>query len=107
MLVSPRLVSVPGARSAGHPLTPGVLLSAIVFLGSLPLGGCGDGDSAAGGHAGGSHGPGRNGGGGPSALPTVPVAVESARRGEIASYYSTTATLEASREAEILARVNG
>ncbi len=39
--------------------------------------------------------------------PPVPVAVAEARTGEIASYYTATATLAADQEAEILARVSG
>jgi membrane fusion protein (multidrug efflux system) len=45
--------------------------------------------------------------GGRPSRPPIPVAVESVRTGSIASYYSATATLEAEREAEILARVSG
>ena len=37
----------------------------------------------------------------------IPVAVDKARTGEIASYYSTTATIAVEKEAEILARVSG
>ncbi len=39
--------------------------------------------------------------------PAIPVAVEPARIGPIASYYTATATLAAEKEAEILARVTG
>lgn len=39
--------------------------------------------------------------------PTVPVAVEEADLGEIASYYTATATLSAEKEAQILTRVAG
>ncbi|MCZ6796114.1 MAG: efflux RND transporter periplasmic adaptor subunit [Planctomycetota bacterium] len=46
------------------------------------------------------------GGGGP-ALPAVPVAVEPAIVGSIASHYRTTATVEVEKEAEVLARVAG
>jgi len=53
----------------------------------------------------------QGGPGGPGAQrpsgPPVPVAVEAAFRGDIASYYAATATLEAEKEAEILARVSG
>ena len=86
MLVSSHLTTIPGVRLAGRSLDPGVLLGAIAALAFLSLAGCGNGDSAASGHQGGSRGPGRNGGGDPRALPTVPVAVESARLGGIASY---------------------
>ena len=37
----------------------------------------------------------------------IPVAVEPARRGPIASYYTATATLEPNKQADILARVSG
>ncbi len=40
-------------------------------------------------------------------VPPIPVAVEPASRGPIASYYRATATLEPNKQAEILARVNG
>ena len=39
--------------------------------------------------------------------PPVPVAVDRATSGDIASHYSATATLAAAREAEILARIGG
>jgi membrane fusion protein (multidrug efflux system) len=41
------------------------------------------------------------------ALPAMPVAVQPSERGTISSYYSTTATLEPSKQADILARVPG
>ncbi len=41
------------------------------------------------------------------AQPAIPVAVDPARVGPIASYYTATATLEAEKEAEILARITG
>ena len=41
------------------------------------------------------------------AQPAIPVAVEPARVGTIASYYTATATLSAEKEAEVLARVTG
>jgi len=50
-------------------------------------------------------------GGGPGGTapkqPAVPVAVATVATGEIASYYTATATLAAEREADILARVSG
>jgi len=39
--------------------------------------------------------------------PAIPVAVDPARVGPIANYYTATATLEAEKEAEILARITG
>ena len=47
-----------------------------------------------------------NGAKGP-AQPAIPVAVDAARVGPIASYYTATATLEAEKEAEVLARITG
>lgn len=44
---------------------------------------------------------------GPLERPPVPVELVTARRGSIASYYVTTATLEAEKTASILARVQG
>ncbi|HPF36699.1 MAG TPA: efflux RND transporter periplasmic adaptor subunit [Candidatus Krumholzibacteria bacterium] len=82
------------------------LLSALLLLSALALSGCG-GDEAApaaqaqpGGRPGG--GPGQGGGGRP-----VPVAVAAAATGTIAAYYDATATLEAEKQAEVLARVDG
>jgi membrane fusion protein (multidrug efflux system) len=77
-----------------------LLLSAVTFV----LAGCGGGggDQA---HAGGPQKGGR--GGGSADQPPVPVAVESAEIGSIASYYTATATLAAEKDAEVLARVAG
>ncbi len=79
----------------------------------LGCGGCGDsgGDQAtsggnAQGHSGGQHGPGNPAGKRPS-QPAIPVAVTSSFSGSISSYYRATATLEAEKEAQILARVTG
>jgi membrane fusion protein (multidrug efflux system) len=82
------------------------LLSLLIILG-----GCGKDEEAgpqqrqgAGAAAGQRDGP--RGGGRPEQPPT-PVAVAAAAVGPIASYYHATATLEAERQAEILARVTG
>ena len=67
----------------------------------LPLFGCGrgvEGSSA-------DERPGQRGDA--ASQPPIPVAVEEARIGPIASYYSATATLEVRKEAEVLARVSG
>ncbi len=58
---------------------------------------------------GGGHGGGSNGGpnGGPGGGKAIPVAVQPAFRGTIASYYNATATLEAEKQADVLARVTG
>ncbi len=83
------------------------MLMMILLL--LPLGtGCGGGGSEGNGapsnQSGGGHPPdGRQ----RSSQPPIPVAVEDAFVGSISSYYTATATLEAEKEAEILARVNG
>ncbi len=45
--------------------------------------------------------------GGRPPLPTAAVAVEQVRRGDIATYYSATASLDPNKEADVLARVNG
>lgn len=99
------------------------LLALLAFLiaTALVLGACGKKDEAASapaqgaqpaqnqgqkpgaGRPGGAPGQ-RPGGGGEQA---VPVAVSTARTGSIASYYHSTATLEAERQAEVLARVAG
>lgn len=73
-------------------------------------GGCGQGQEQA-------QGPGRNQahgkagagsrGGGPGGKQAIPVAVQPAVVGSIASYYKATATLEAEKQAELLARVTG
>ncbi len=63
------------------------------------------------GQAGGGHrpgGPGGHGGpGGPGGGKAIPVAVQAAFQGSIASYYKATATLEAEKEAQVLARASG
>lgn len=78
----------------------------------LAVAGCGQGDEEAQGRAQ-KQGPGRPGAGGerrpggPGGGQAIPVAVEPATVGSIASYYKATATLEAEKQAEILARVTG
>lgn len=72
-------------------------LSRVLLILSLLLAGCeraGEGSALARGE--------RNGRGRP-----VPVAVEPAATGPIASYYTATATLEVEKEADVLARVRG
>lgn len=49
----------------------------------------------------------QRGPGGRPPLPTAAVAVEQVRRGDIATYYSATASLDPNKEADVLARVNG
>jgi len=74
----------------------------------LVLAGCGGDEAAPGAKAGRGRGPG--GGSGPGHGPAsrpVPVAVAPAVIGSIAAYYDATATLEAEKQAEVLARVDG
>ncbi len=116
--------SAPPARSrVGRTLRRGLGLGSALVLGAalVALPGCGAKKGNGGAQAQGSaaaknpqaakaaKGPqGRMGpGGAPPAGPAIPVAVEPAVRGPIASYYSTTATLEPNKEADILARVSG
>ncbi len=49
----------------------------------------------------------QGGPGGKPSLPTAAVAVEEVQRGDIATYYSATASLDPNKEADVLARVNG
>jgi len=82
------------------------LLSVCVGL-LLACAGCGQGEEETQGAAQ-HHGPGRSGGpGGPGGGQAIPVAVQPAAPGNIASYYKATATLEAEKQAEVLARVTG
>lgn len=74
----------------------------ISLAASVTLAGCGGGESA---QAQRPSGPG-NGEGRPE-QPPVPVTVEPASRGTITTSYAATATLEAEKQAEILARVAG
>jgi membrane fusion protein (multidrug efflux system) len=71
--------------------------------------GCGGSDEAQTAHQPGKRPggpPGKHGGQRPE-QPPIPVAIDEAKVGSIASYYSATAALEAEKEAEILARVTG
>jgi membrane fusion protein (multidrug efflux system) len=77
----------------------------LVALTIFALAACGDGGDSNHGQA---RGPGRPGGNGQRPeQPPVPVAVETAIRGDITSTYSANATLEANAQADILARVPG
>ena len=85
-----------------------LVLSLIFLVGS---GGCGDSDpdqtaQSGQGPGAGNHGQGRPQGQRP-AQPAIPVAVTRVVSGSISSYYRATATLEAEKEAQILARVTG
>ena len=83
----------------------------LVTVSALAMSGCGGGEGDQAGHAQGA--PGGGGRRGPNgadqrpAEPAIPVAVEEAHVGAIASYYTATATLAAEKEAEMLARVSG
>jgi len=94
-------------RRAGRRGFPVWLLIASSFL-LLAAVGCGDAadEKAAQGHGGGQPGQGRPEGKRPS-QPAIPVAVTNAVTGSISSYYRATSTLEAEKEAQILARVTG
>jgi len=86
-------------------------LSVVLTLLLMGGAGCGKSDgeqSAQGGHAqgAGEHRQGRPEGQRPQ-QPAIPVAVSRAFSGSISSYYRATATLEAEKEAQILARVTG
>lgn len=77
------------------------LIKTLVAMAFVPLlAGCGKNDSA-------QQAQGGAPGGGAGKEAPVPVAVAAATTGEIASYYTATATLAAEKEAEILSRVAG
>jgi len=75
----------------------------------LTVGAC-SGDNTESAPAKANHGGGHPGGGGPGkgpAKPAIPVAVQAVVTGSISSYYNATATLEADKEARVLARAAG
>jgi membrane fusion protein (multidrug efflux system) len=92
---------------------PGIARALLALLAILALGAVGCGESEPEPQAGGGHGGGHGAAGGkPGAgkrpeQPATPVGVTAATKGSIASYYRATATLEAEKEAQILARVTG
>lgn len=88
-----------GARPRG-----GAIALALA-VGLLGFTACGGSDPSGPPAEGPPHGNGR--GGGRPELPTVPVAVEPAALGEIATYYRATASLDPDKQADILARVSG
>jgi RND family efflux transporter MFP subunit len=82
--------------------------SLTVFLALALVAGCGKKEPAPGpGGARAEAAPGAPGRGGPPPAPAIPVAVEAAHRGSVASYYAATASLEPDKAAQILARVSG
>ena len=83
---------------------PILVLVCLVSL-TMTLAGCGGGDEQAGPQQRGPGGPG--GPGGNAAKAPTPVAVTPVISGSIASYYQATASLEAEKEARVLARVTG
>ncbi len=95
-------------RSDRHRIFLGLLmvLAMAALLGSS---GCGESGEPEGGHGAAGQGPGQHGQGQGKRPeePAIPVAVSQAVTGSISSYYRATATLEAEKEAEILARVTG
>ena len=90
-------------RTLSFPGLSGVFFSLLL---AVVLAGCGGSDQASAGAKGHRRagGPGR---GGRSAAPPTPVAVAPVTMGPIASYYTANATLEAEKQADILARVSG
>jgi membrane fusion protein (multidrug efflux system) len=92
-------------------LTSMMAVLAVIVL-ALTATGCNKGDgapqaNAQSGQKGGHGGKGGPGGGGRPSQPPVPIAVQAAAEGAIASYYKATATLTAEKTAQVLARVNG
>ncbi len=85
----------------------------ILVLGMFALAGCDKdpaGEAGQAGHAGGPGGPGaQHGPGGEKgqSQQAAPVAVATVGSGSISSYYQATATLEAEKQAQVLARVTG
>jgi len=88
-------------RMLSRQAVPALSLMTALLVFSL---GCGGGDQPA---PGGGHAGGPRGGGDRPEQPAVPVAVDAAGTGSIASYYDATATLEAEKQAEVLARAEG
>ena len=83
-----------------------ILRRGALLLAAVALAGCGDdggSEQAQDAEAAGRRGP----QGDRPSQPAIAVAVEPATRGSIASYYTTTATLDPDKQAEILARVSG
>jgi len=78
-----------------------VTLSVCVVVLGLAVAGCGEGDDQG---AAPAHG---QAAGKSAAGKAIPVAIQPAFQGTIASYYKATATLEAEKEAEVLSRVTG
>ena len=87
-------------RSRAHRRARFLGLMLLLAIGSLVAAtGCGKGKAAPGAQPGGAQGP--------AAQPPIPVAVVPARVGPISSFYNATATLEAEKQAQVLARVAG
>lgn len=91
---------------------PRKLLAVALALGcSFALAGCGKSEATAadqgGRTAGGAQKQGRGGNGGPPPMQEMAVAVEAASRGDIATYYRATASLDPDKEADVLSRVQG
>ncbi len=91
-------------RAAARAPLPLPVLIALTLIASVLLAlaatGCGKGKGATAANA-------QAGAPGAASQPPVPVAVVPARVGPIASYYNATATLEAEKQAQVLARVAG
>ncbi len=101
----------PVSRQGGH--SRRTQAAVLVCIGLLALGGmallagCGGGDSRAANTPGQAKAQTEAAAGAAPAQPPTPVAVEAVATGIIASHHTTTATLEADKTAEILARVAG
>lgn len=88
------------ARRALPPLFLPLLYVLVVLFVLAAAAGCGKGKGATAANA-------QPGAAGANAQPPVPVAVAPVRQGAIASYYNATATLEAEKQAQVLARAAG
>lgn len=94
-----------GTETAIEPFVVRLLLLPLFVL-TMILSGCGDTGSD-GNHSGGQPAAGGMHQGQYPAQPPIPIEVSKVVTGSISSYYTATATLEAEKEAEILARVTG
>jgi membrane fusion protein (multidrug efflux system) len=88
-----------------------LLIAPLLIAMTVVSQGCGGGgdEGAGGGHAAeaAQHGKGGRGERSRPSQPPIPVAIDKVTRGDIASYYTATATLTAEKEAQILARATG
>jgi membrane fusion protein, multidrug efflux system len=104
-MIESNAMTVPGSL-------PRRILAVTLSLASiLALAGCGkseaEGTGQGGRTAGASQKQGRGGNGGAPPMQEMAVAVEAASRGDIATYYRSTASLDPDKEADVLSRVQG